>query len=269
MEDLTTGAAPRCQDEQLRDLAAIGIDHDGPVVAQSGRTHLYDAAIERLERAGATYPCFCTRADIRDAAAAPHGPSLDGGYPGTCRDLSGDEVAERRRRGTPSALRLRSPVASVRVVDRLVGEVTLAVDDMVLRRKDGVAAYNLAVVVDDADQGVDQVVRGDDLLHTTGRQVVVQRLLGLATPEYVHVPLVHGPDGERLAKRHGSISLSSRLALGDDVADVVGALAASMGLARDDEAMTAARVLERFDPDRLALSHDLPAGVWRARSGGS
>ena len=124
---------------------------------------------------------------------------------------------------------------------------------MVLRRADGVAAYNLAVVVDDADQGVDQVVRGDDLLGTTPRQVLLQRLLGLPTPEYVHVPMVLGPDGARLAKRHGAVTLADRMALGESPGSVVGRLAASLGLGRAGEELTAELLLERFDPTVIDL----------------
>ena len=252
MEDLTTGAAPVREREQLEDLATLGLDHDGPVVRQSERTHLYDAAIDRLVDAGLTYPCWCSRREIAEAAAAPHGPPK-GVYPGTCRDL--DEAGRRAREaqtGRPPALRLRAGGVVQEVVDRLHGEVCEGVDDLVLRRADGVAAYNLAVVVDDAAQGVDQVVRGDDLLPTTPRQVLLQRLLDLPTPEYVHVPLVLGPEGERLAKRDGAIGLRERLAGGETVPQVLGMLAASVGLGEWGEELRAEQVLERFDLDRLS-----------------
>jgi glutamyl-tRNA synthetase len=205
-----------------------------------------------------TYPCYCSRRDIREAAAAPHGPFSEGAYPGTCSELDDAGRAARGAHGRPPALRLRARAATVTVQDRLAGTVEAVVDDFVVRRADGVAAYNLAVVVDDADQGVDQVVRGEDLLHTTPRQVLVQQLLGLPTPQYVHVPLVLGADGERLAKRHGAISLRQRRALGESVPEVVGRLAASMGLAAPGEALDAATVLERFDPERLELADRLP-----------
>jgi glutamyl-tRNA synthetase len=257
VEDLTTGAEPRRRAEQLEDLAAIGIDHDGEVVAQSERLELYEAALQRLERSGATYPCYCSRRDIREAAAAPHGPLPEGAYPGTCRQLSAAERDGRAVHGRPPALRLRAEMAQVEVRDRMHGTSQVAVDDFVVRRADGVPAYNLAVVIDDADQGVDQVVRGADLLDTTPRQVLLQQLLDLPTPEYVHVPLVLGDDGERLAKRHGAISLRARRALGETVEQVVGRLAASMGLAEVGERMTAAAVLERFEPSSLQISHTL------------
>jgi glutamyl-tRNA synthetase len=254
VEDLTTGAVPVRAAEQLQDLVMLGVDHDGPIVAQSERTDSYDAAIDRLERAGLTYPCFCSRRDIREAAAAPHGPLPEGAYPGTCRDLPPDRLAERAAHGRPPALRLRAGGAQVTVVDRLKGTWLGTVDDFVVRRADGVAAYNLAVVVDDADQGVDQVVRGADLADTTPRQVLLQQLLEVPTPQYVHVPLLCGPDGERMSKRNGAESLRERLAAGDTIEAVVGRLAASTGLADAGESLTAAQMLGRFDPRRLDIS---------------
>ena len=170
--------------EQLEDLATLGIDHDGPIVSQSERRDRYEAALARLEAEGRTYPCFCSRRDIREAAAAPHGPSVEGGYPGTCRAAHrGPRSRALVAAGSATGDRDCGPTArSVRGEDRLLGTIEEPVDDFVVRRADGVAAYNLAVVVDDADQGVDQVVRGDDLVHTTPRQVLVQQLLGLPTP---------------------------------------------------------------------------------------
>ena len=257
VEDLTTGAAPIRAGEQLEDLAMIGIDHDGPIVSQSDRVDLYEAALQRLAAEGRTYRCFCSRRDIREAAAAPHGPSIEGGYPGTCRALTEDEVARRLADGHQAATRLRADGAEVIVEDRLVGTIREPVDDFVVRRADGVAAYNLAVVVDDADQGVDQIVRGDDLVHTTPRQVLLQQLLDLPTPGYVHVPLVYGPDGERLAKRHGAITLRAQLRAGASVGEVIGRLAESMQLASPGESTTAEQVLARFDPDRLTIARTL------------
>jgi glutamyl-tRNA synthetase len=258
VEDLTTGAEPKCQQEQLDDVASLGLVHDGEVVVQSQRTDRYAAVLDRLIAEGRTYPCFCSRRDIREAAAAPHGPSIEGGYPGTCRDLDPTEAAERVARGDRVALRLRAEERVVAFTDRIVGPVEAVVDDFVVQRADGVVAYNVAVVIDDDDQGVDQVVRGDDLVHTTPRQVLVQQLLGLATPEYVHVPLVHGDDGERLAKRHGAITLRDQVAAGVAVPRVLGRLAGSIGLARPGESITAAEVLARFDPDDLRIAAVLP-----------
>lgn len=229
MEDLDRVQSRREHERhQLEDLAALGIDHDGPVLRQSERFDLYDDAIDRLTRAGLTYPCFCTRREIREAANAPHGGSV--GYPGTCRVLSSARRREVEREGRPPAVRLAAGGVAVSIRDELVGEVTAAVDDVVLRRNDGVPAYNLAVVVDDHLQGVSEVVRGADLLGVTPSHAHLQRLLGLRTPAYVHVPLVVGPDGERLAKRHGDVTLPDLAASGYDPAEVVRMLAESLGI---------------------------------------
>ena len=221
IEDLDTGRVrPGLAEAQLEDLAAIGLDWDGEVVRQSERIALYEAAIARLD----TYECFCTRAEIREAVSAPHGPV--GAYPGTCRDLSEAE-RERRRAERPPALRVRADGS---------------VDDFVVRRADAAIAYNLAVVVDDDAQGVEQVVRGDDLLDSTPRQVWLARALGLREMRYAHVPLVLGPDGARLAKRHGSVTLR-------EVAPAAALrwMAASLGL----HGSTPREMLAGFDPAAL------------------
>jgi glutamyl-tRNA synthetase len=220
VEDLDVGRVrPGIEERQLADLRAVGVDWDGPVVRQSERLDLYAAALERLD----TYPCFCTRAEIREAASAPHGPV--GAYPGTCRELSAGERAEREAAGRPPALRARADGS---------------VDDFVVRRGDGAYAYNLAVVVDDAAMGVDQVVRGDDLLDSTPRQVWLAGALRLPTPDYVHVPLVLGPDGARLAKRHGAVTLREL-----DAGEALAWILESLGLPREGD------LVDAFDPVRL------------------
>jgi glutamyl-tRNA synthetase len=236
---------------QLADLRALGLDWDGPVVRQSERRERHREALAALRATGRVYPCWCTRAEIRAAATAAHGVLPEGAYPGTCRALTAAQRAAREASGHPPALRLDARGERVVFDDRLHGRVEGAVDDLVLWRGDGVPAYNLAVVVDDADQGVREVVRGDDLLDTTPRQSLVGRLLGLAAPGYAHVPLVLGPDGRRLAKRHGAVTLADRAALGESPAEALAWMAASLGLAAPGEPVTPALLLERFDPAAL------------------
>lgn len=226
IEDLDR-VRPGAAERQLADLAALGLDWDGPVVRQSERLELHHAAIDRLTAAGLTYECYCTRREIQQAAQAPHGPM--GAYPGTCRKLSDAERAARRSQGRPAALRLRTRTTEFEIADELHGRYRGIVDDFVLRRGDGIPAYNLAVVVDDADQGVDQVVRGDDLLPSTPRQAYLATLLGVNVPRYAHVPLVLNIDGRRLAKRDGAVTLADRQASGESPRQVFALLADSLG----------------------------------------
>ncbi|MGA9275495.1 tRNA glutamyl-Q(34) synthetase GluQRS [Ilumatobacter sp.] len=249
MEDLDrVQAAPEHEAAQLRDLAAIGLDWDSAVVRQSERFDLYRDALAELRSRGLVYECFCSRrevrAEIENSPNAPHLPP--GSYPGTCRHLT----SARRQRflddGRKPALRLRAdesmgttdPPESgatdlIGFTDLVAGRTEGGVDDVVLQRNDGVPAYNLAVVVDDSLQGITQVVRGDDLLTSTPRQIHLQRLLGLPTPTYAHVPLVMGDDGERLSKRHGSVSLEELRSAGATVEAVVGELLASSAVEID------------------------------------
>ncbi|MDX6723127.1 MAG: glutamyl-tRNA synthetase [Solirubrobacteraceae bacterium] len=200
MEDLDRGRVrERFHDEQLADLAALGLDWDGPVVRQSRRTALYERALADLRAQGRVYECWCTRAEIREAASAPHGELPDGAYPGTCLRLTAAERAQRAAAGRPPALRVRAEAARVAFDDRVAGPVQGVVDDFVVRRNDGAFAYNLAVVVDDAQQGVGEVVRGGDLLDCTPRQLWHGARLGLPAPRHAHLPLLLGPDGTRLA----------------------------------------------------------------------
>lgn len=231
---------------QLADLQAIGLDWDGPVVRQSERTALYDDAIARLTAAGMTYDCFCTRREILEAASAPHAP--DGAYPGTCRNLTAQEKASKTR---SPALRLRADVSEFVVHDEIHGRFRGQVDDFVLRRVDGVPAYNLAVVVDDGEQGIDQVVRGDDLLTSSPRQAYLAGLLDVPAPTYAHVPLALNSQGKRLAKRDGAVTLEDQAAMGLGPADVLDMLAQSLGLADAGERITPNDLLRRWDPAKL------------------
>ena len=229
---------------QLRDLQAVGVTWDGGVVRQTARGPLYAEAISRLEAAGLTYECFCTRREIQEAPSAPHAPQ--GAYPGTCRNLDPAEL-EFKRSTRPAAIRLRAGAAEYTVRDLLHGEFTGVVDDFVLRRNDGVTAYNLAVVVDDAEQGIDQVVRGDDLLSSTPRQAYLASLLDIPSPDYAHVPLVVNNDGARLAKRDGAVTLRDLAGAGTPPAAVRDRLLESLGL----PAGPLAKALAAFDPNAL------------------
>ena len=207
VEDLDERTHADIGERQLEDLAAIGLTWDEPPEWQSGHRRRYDDVVAHLAEQGLLYECYCSRRDIQQAPRAPHAPQ--GAYPGTCRDLADAEREERRRAtGRPPALRLRSQVSSSTITDLLHGPYTGLVDDFVVLRGDGVPAYNLAVVVDDAAQGVDQVVRGDDLLSSSPRQAYLADLLGYPRPMYAHVPLVLNTDGKRLAKRDGAVTLS-------------------------------------------------------------
>jgi glutamyl-tRNA synthetase len=198
------------------------------------------------------YPCWCTRADIRAATEAPHGPLPEGAYPGTCRRLTAAQRAERKRAAArPPALRLDAGDERIAFTDLLQGNREGAVDDFVLCRADGAPAYNLAVVVDDAEQNIAEVVRGDDLIDSTPRQLLLARLLGLRAPRHAHVPLVLGPDGARLAKRHGAVTLADLAARGRGPEDAVAWMARSLGLADAGEPVAASDLAERFDPERL------------------
>ena len=249
MEDLDRSRVrPGVEEEQLADLRALGLDWDGPVVRQSERMELYEEAIVRLDDGDLLYPCYCTRAEIRAAASAPHGISATDRYPGTCRELTRAERAEREAAGRPPALRVHSEGARIVFEDRLLGRFEEVVDDFVVRRNDGTPSYQLAVVVDDAAQGIGEVVRGADLADSTPRQVLLARMLGLTEPRYAHVPLVLGPDGRRLAKRHGAVTLSER----DEGPEKVRAwMARSLGLAGSGEKPTLDDLLARFDPASL------------------
>jgi glutamyl-tRNA synthetase len=237
------------EQSQLGDLRALGIDWDGTPVRQSERLDRYEAALGELQRAGRLYPCFCTRAEIRAAASAPHGDLPEGAYPGTCRTLTPAERQARLAAGERHALRVDAGARRIEYEDALLGPQSLLVDDFVVRRADGVPAYQLAVVVDDAEQGVEQVVRGADLADSTPRQILLARWLGLPMPAYAHVGLVLGPDGARLAKRHGAATLAER---DEPVSATLAMLAHTLGLARKrDHLAAASELLAEFDPDAL------------------
>lgn len=240
VEDLDDRTHDDIASRQIADLASIGVTWDEEPQWQSAHRDRYDAVVQELTDRGLVYECFCSRREILSAARAPHAP--EGAYPGTCLDLTADQRATRRAEGREPALRLRAVVAQYTVTDLLHGDYTGTVDDFVLRRGDGVPAYNLAVVVDDAHSGVDQVVRGDDLLSSSPRQAYLAVLLGHRPPVYAHVPLVLNEEGKRLAKRDGAVTLSE---LGAERTFAL--IAESLGMPAADPT----ELLERFDPSRL------------------
>lgn len=220
IEDLDTARCPRrYADQMIEDLRWLGLDWDeGPQAAepdgpyfQSQRAALYQAALGKLEAQGLVYPCFCTRAELH-AASAPHREDGLMVYAGTCRDLSPARRAERAKRRSP-ALRLRVPAEEWSFTDGHMGPYRQRLDrdcgDFLLRRSDGMFAYQLAVVVDDAAMGVTEVVRGADLLSSTPRQLYLYHLLGLTPPAFIHFPLLLAPDGRRLSKRDADAGLDS------------------------------------------------------------
>ncbi len=252
MEDLdrVTSSAEHAA-SQLDDLETLGLEWDGAVVFQSDRFDRYFTAIGQLTAAGLTYPCFCSRREIAEAASAPHGHLPEGAYPGTCRELTEIERAERMAERGKAALRLRADHTQIRFEDTICGPIVAKVDDFVLRRADGVPAYNLAVVVDDAAQHVEEVVRADDLLLSTPRQILLGQLLNLPALAYAHIPLVLSTAGVRLAKRDGAVTLKERLAGGDSAGEVLSMLARSLGMAAAGEPIALHDLLYRFDPDAL------------------
>ena len=264
LEDLDRQrAVPGAEARILADLRWLGLDWDegpdlgGPYAPyrQAEKLPRYGEIIAQLVAGGKAYPCFCSRREIALASVAPHGPNDDGPrYAGTCRKLTAKQLADRARRRQPS-IRLRVEPGAVEWFDRLHGERTDDVDaqvgDFVLRRADHVPAYQLAVVVDDGEMRVSDVVRADDLLTSTARQLLLYQALGWRPPRFLHVPLVLGADGTRLAKRHGAIGVAAARAAGLAPARVLGALAATLGLAEPGEAVTLAGLVERYDAARL------------------
>ena len=255
---------PLC-DGVEEDLHWLGLDWDeggsagGDAYYQSQRSTYYQAALDRLQTMQLLYPCFCTRGQLH-APNAPHRSDGDIIYPGTCRDLTEREREERAQTRRP-ALRIRVPDQVIQFTDLLQGEYreNLARDcgDFILRRSDGVFAYQLAVVVDDGLMGINQVVRGSDLLTSTPRQIFLQRLLGCSTPEYCHVPLLCAPDGRRLSKREADLTLDSLRASGVRPEEIVGRLACCAGLMDRPEPISPRELIPLFDLSKLPRE-DIP-----------
>ena len=275
IEDLDIARCPRRYGEQMcRDIQWLGLDWDeGPVIGgpsgpyeQSRRTALYQAALRRLEAQGLVYPCFCTRAELH-AASAPHREDGQVVYPGTCRGLTAEQAAERARRtGRAPALRLWVPEEEITFTDGHMGVYRewLPADcgDFLLRRSDGIFAYQLAVVVDDAAMGVTEVVRGADLLASTPRQLLLYRLLGLEAPAFYHFPLLLGSDGQRLSKRNADAGLDT---LGEryTAPEILGKLAYLAGFNPSAEPRSGESLLEDFAWEKVPRADiRIPEGLF-------
>ena len=273
IEDLDTARCPRKYADQMEDdLRWLGLDWDeGPTVGgpngsyyQSQRSARYQEALERLEAMGLVYPCFCTRAELH-AASAPHREDGQVVYAGTCRHLTAEEAAKKALTRSP-ALRLRVPDEDVGFVDGHMGEYreNLARDcgDFLLRRSDGMFAYQLAVVVDDAAMGVTEVVRGADLLDSTPRQQLLYRLLGLPAPDFIHFPLLLSSDGRRLSKRNADAGLDV-LRFCSTPEEVLGKLAYLAGFNPSAEPKSAQALLADFDWNKVPKENiRIPEGLF-------
>ena len=257
IEDLDPrGHDPRAARVLMDDLLWLGLDWDEGPYYQSQRREIYEQAIEHLTERGLTYPCFCTRAELH-AATAPHASDGTYIYQGTCRNLTPDQVATRSALRNP-AVRIRvpdidDPSGTICLFDLGYGwhEETLAIDcgDFLLRRSDGVIAYQLAVVVDDTEMGVTQVVRGRDLLGSAARQTWLATMLEHEAPTFGHVPLLMAPDGRRLSKRDKDLDLGVLRERFSSPEPLVGMLAHAVGLAEKDECVSAAELIPRFSWD--------------------
>ena len=262
----------------IEDLTWLGLDWDygpdkpepaggymGPF-EQSHRAQHYAAAIAQLESAGLTYPCFCTRKELRSMAGAPHVDDAGAPYPGTCRSLNQAQQQTLLESGRRPCLRLRCPDGPVNFTDTVFGPQSFTLadcgGDFALRRSDGVVAYQLAVAVDDALMGINQVVRGRDILISTPRQIALLKLLGYGAPAYAHVPLLLDDEGERLAKRHQSLALRNLRQMGADPRRITGLLGALARCNPGGNAASPAELipyfsLSRLDGDDIRLGREL------------
>lgn len=264
MEDIDRPRSrPELADLIFRDLHWLGLDWDegpdsgGPHApyTQSQRESLYQETINRLIASGALYPCYCSRAEIMAVASAPHGLDAEGPiYPGTCRNLTPEQGRARADQGRLPSLRFAMPDQTWAFTDLTAGPQSFsppAGGDFVIRRADGVYAYQLAVVIDDALMEVSHVLRGSDLLDSTPRQLALFKALGYSAPVYAHLPLLFGPDATRLAKRHGSVTLAAMRAAGVSPEKVLGYLAFVSGLIDRPEPVRAVDLLPDFDLRRV------------------
>ena len=247
----------------LADLRWLGLDWDeGPDVGgpaapycQRQRSHYYQAAFDKLQQAGLVYPCFCSRAELRLAASAPHAGDTEVPYSGRCAALTELAVTKLRAAGRRPSYRLRVGDAAVEYSDEVYGRQKQVLrqecGDFVIRRSDGVFAYQLAVVVDDAAMGISRVLRGADLLASTPRQIYLWHLLAASPPTFIHVPLLIGRDGSRLSKRHGSLAIAALRGAGVPAQKIVGQLAAWAGLIDRPMPASPRELVSVFDLSRL------------------
>jgi glutamyl-tRNA synthetase len=248
---------PHADRQAMEDLRWLGIDWDEGPVYQSRRTRHYSAAIEYLLESGSAYACACSRKEVEAAASAPHAEDGAAVYPGTCRGRYASPAQAAAQTGRPAAIRFAVPEGIVSFEDAFAGphswDVARELGDFVIAKSDGSAAYQLAVVVDDAEAGITDVVRGDDLLDSTPRQILLYRALGMAEkiPRYHHLPLVVGPDGRRLAKRHGDTRLAHYRERGVPPERVLGLLARWCGVEAPEAGIRAADLLNSFRLERM------------------
>ena len=254
IEDLDIRAHnPQYTSLLLDDLQWLGLTWDKGPYYQSKRTELYREALSDLKQQGLLYPCFCSRADLH-AAQAPHASDGTYVYAGTCRNLSQSERKELSSHKIP-ATRIHVPNKIYAFEDKVYGSTSQnlaeSCGDFIVQRADGVFAYQLAVVVDDADMGITEVVRGSDLLSSTPRQLYLQDVLGLSHPTYAHLPLLVAPDGRRLSKRNHDLDLGVLRSQGKTPEEILGFLAYCAGLTEENEPLSAAQVANRFSWDVL------------------
>lgn len=254
LEDLDERCRP-AQHAQglLEDLKWLGLDWDGDPVIQTQRGDAYAEALRTIEASAELYPCFCTRADLH-VASAPHASDGSIIYPGTCHALSEDERSERMLKER-HALRLHVPSRTISFDDEIQGAYSQELEkdcgDFVLRRSDGVYAYQLVCVVDDIHSGVTHVTRGSDLLSSTPRQILLYELLGASLPNYAHHPLLRAPDGRRLSKRDGDLEIAALRERGASPEEIVGYLAFLAGQTDSPEAMSASELPQIFSMDSV------------------
>lgn len=244
---------PGAVEQSIEDLEWLGLDWDGEAQLQSLRTQRFELALAHLQEMGVVYPCVCTRSEVERAQSAPHEPAEHASvYPGTCRDRFTTALQAKEATGRDPAWRFRLPDNSlISFDDKIHGwvQIDVAADcgDFVVAKKNGEAGYQLAVVVDDGDFGINEVLRGDDLLRSTARQILLYRALSLPEPTWIHVPLMCGEDGRRLAKRHGDTRIAQYRRRGIRADEMIGFLAMSCGLRESPEPVSAQGLLHDFD----------------------